>query len=143
MQKKPNFPTANINPTPSTFCHSDRSPVGAKWKSKTRPWREPLLQTAYLAQFSKESCPLLCKTNPIVENLKSPQPVMPQGLTQIFRPAQRKKTNPNKANSPNAIRDTQYAIRNSSPTLFLLTSTTPSDYNGTLSQISCLFEIAN
>jgi len=48
----------------------------------------------------------LCKTNPICTNPKPPQPPIPQRVTTIFRPAQRKKTNPIEPNSINAVRNT-------------------------------------
>ena len=81
-------------------------------------------QTAYLAQFTTHalvSCLLslvpfspsrlrgfvvtsqLCKTNPIPNTPKSPQPPAPQGLTPTFRPTRSKKTNPNKPNSSGAL----------------------------------------
>jgi|SRR3990172_2086167 len=45
-----------------------------------------------------------CKTNPISPTPRSAQLLVSQSVTPIFRPAPLEKTNPNKANPPNAIR---------------------------------------
>ena len=41
----------------------------------------------------------LCKTNPIPKSPKPTQPLMPQRITPLFRPAPPKKTNPNQTQS--------------------------------------------
>ena len=68
--------------------------------------------TPYLAQFTAESQPLLCKTNPNLKTKKTTQPLLLKRFTKIFRSTPPEKTNPNKPNSPVPPgRHTRYAIR--------------------------------
>ncbi len=55
-------------------------------------------QSTYLAQFAKESSPVLCKTNPILFRTKPMQLALPQGFMQTNGPQPTRKTNPNKPN---------------------------------------------
>jgi len=58
--------------------------------------RNPILSAFFLSLGDATSVLVgqICKTNPISETTKPPQPVMPQGFTPIFRSAPPKKTNP-------------------------------------------------
>jgi len=67
-------------------------------------------ETAYLAQFTKKSWPVLCKTNPISLRPKPTQILMPQVLTPIFRLSRFKKNKPNQTQT-NPILPPRSAIR--------------------------------
>jgi len=57
----------------------------------------------------------LCKTKPISSTPKPMQPPLPERVTPILRSASPPKNKPKQSQSSNAIRNTQYAIRNTNP----------------------------
>ena len=71
-------------------------------------------ETAYLPQFPKESCPVLCKTNPIFAPTKPMQPSLPQKFTRTNHPWEIRKNKPNQSQFPSAIGNTRYEIRTQS-----------------------------
>jgi len=56
-------------------------------------------QNAYLTQLTKQSCPALCKTNPILANPKPMQPPLSQGIMKANHPWPLEENEPNRTQS--------------------------------------------
>jgi len=69
-------------------------------------------ETACMAHFTKQSCPVLCKTNPIFATTKPTQPSLPQRFMKPNHARPTRKNKPNQTQFPSAIRNTRYEIRN-------------------------------
>ena len=75
------------------------------------------------AQLTTHPMALSRKTNPISQTTESPQPLIPQRLTPIFRPATLKKTNPIKPNlSRRSLGRSRIPLPDSSSVVFRLSS---------------------
>jgi len=57
-------------------------------------------QRACMAHFTKQSCPVLCKTKPIFATTKPAQPSMSQGIMKINHPRPIPKNKPNQTQFP-------------------------------------------